>query len=225
MINGGKRGVYRKNNKRGIALPRTEFSDDISYNLDDTNIETNIVFNDTNQLEVDGAIFIKPESMSWEKVLKNFDISPHVQNIVHKKSKHKKNKKHKNKKKSKCKKKKNNNSGGGDSDPDQDDKKSGAKKRIINTVSKTEFFHHPKIMKYYEFWKKVGKIEIYRLKDCGRKIILFGKQVFYIYWDYTHNDLEGFSEAEMHLGSIDPLSWVIYKLPDLYRGLFISFLT
>jgi len=86
------------------------------------------------------------------------------------------------------------------------------KKRIINTISATEFFQHPKVKECYKFWKKVGKRKIYKLRDTARKIVLFGKKVFYIYWDARHNDIEALDKAGRHLGSINPVvnGWTIF---------------
>jgi len=93
--------------------------------------------------------------------------------------------------------------------------------RTINKITKTEFFKKPIIKKCYEFWKKVGDKEIHRLKKHAKKLAkkCLGKEAEYIYWDYTHNDLEVFSKGvkPRHLGSWDPSTLKRYKLPDVKR--------
>ncbi len=87
---------------------------------------------------------------------------------------------------------------GGPKDP-----KKGPNDRIINTVTKVEFFRQLKDQ--YEYWKD----GIYRLKD--RAMGLLDGKAHYLQWDNLHNDVEVYNKGKTHLGSIDPKTLQLYK--------------
>jgi len=89
--------------------------------------------------------------------------------------------------------------GGGPKDP-----KKGPNDRIINTVTKVEFFRQLKDQ--YEYWKD----GIYKLKD--RAMGLLDGKAYYLQWDNLHNDVEVYSKGKTHLGSIDPKTLQLYKV-------------
>jgi len=77
------------------------------------------------------------------------------------------------------------------------------KERKNNTVNKSEFF------KGLKGAYRHHKGEYYKRVD--RAVGL--EKAEYLKWDYTHNDVEAFSERGGHLGSIDPFSKRLYKPP------------
>lgn len=93
------------------------------------------------------------------------------------------------------------NGGSGGHDPNDPKKKLGD--RIINTITKAEFFRQLKDQ--YEHWKD----GIYRLKD--RAIGLLDGKAEFLKWDNLHNDVEVYNRSERHMGSLDPKTLQLYK--------------
>lgn len=85
--------------------------------------------------------------------------------------------------------------------PDPDDDKNRGRK--FNTITKTEFFKMVK--KDYERWRD----NIYKKKSKADGI----EDAEYLEWDYTHNDVEAYSKAKRHIGSINPHTLKLYKPP------------
>lgn len=88
--------------------------------------------------------------------------------------------------------------------PDPNDEN---KERKFNTITKTEFFKM--IKKDYERWRD----NIYKRKSKAKGI----EDAEYLEWDYTHNDVEAYSKAKRHIGSINPHTLKLYKLPVYNR--------
>jgi hypothetical protein len=100
--------------------------------------------------------------------------------------------------------------GGYSPDPDDDNKNSSDKSvRRYNTVSKSEFFQ--KVKNDYEYWKD----GVYRRKRGSIGI----ENAEYLEWDHMHNDVEAFSRKKSHMGSIDPTTLKLYRLPTKGRRL------
>jgi hypothetical protein len=79
------------------------------------------------------------------------------------------------------------------------------KKRIINTMTKAEFFRQVKDQ--YEHFKDT----VYQLKD--RAAGLLDGKAQYLKWDHLHSDVEVFNRGKDHLGSLDPKTMQLYKGP------------
>lgn len=84
-------------------------------------------------------------------------------------------------------------------------------KRIINTITKAEFFRQVKDQ--YEHWKN----QVYMLKTRAEGL-LNGK-AHYLQWDHRHNDVEVYDKAKNHLGSLDPKTLKLYKGPVPFRDM------
>lgn len=103
------------------------------------------------------------------------------------------------------------NNGNNDQNNNHDDnKKNNPLKRVVNTMTKAEFFKS--IKDDYEYYRD----NAYRLKDNGVAII---KNAYYLVWDNLHNDVEVYNKAEKHLGSLDPIKKILYKGPVSSRDL------
>lgn len=99
-------------------------------------------------------------------------------------------------------------SGGPYKDPkDNEPEKDLENKRVVNTMTKTEFFQ--KVRDQYEYWQN----NIYRRK-CGAKGI---ENAEYLRWDHLHNDVEAYTAGRKHLGSINPHTLRLYKGPVIGR--------
>lgn len=96
----------------------------------------------------------------------------------------------------------------------KDPKDKENKERIKNEISKTEFFHKPEIKKDYKFLRESSKGALYK-REPGRAGV--NKDAEYIYWDYTHNDIEVFNANKKHIGSLDPIKYIIYKIGITWR--------
>ena len=101
-------------------------------------------------------------------------------------------------------------SGGPYKDPkDNEPEKEQECKRIVNTMTKSEFFKtHGKD---YQRWRD----NIYRRKPGTKGI----ENAEYLEWDHLHNDLEAYSKAREHMGSIDPKLLKLYKGPVYGRAI------
>jgi len=98
--------------------------------------------------------------------------------------------------------------GEGPNDPKDPKNKNGD--RIINTITKVEFFRQLKDQ--YEYWKD----GMYGLKD--RVNGLLDGKAYYLQWDNLHNDVEVYSKGKTHLGSLDPKTLNLYKGPVYGRN-------
>jgi len=96
-------------------------------------------------------------------------------------------------------------SGGPNRGPNEDPDK----KRVINKITKTEFFKQVKDQ--YEHWQN----GIYKRKPAAKGI----ENAEYLKWDYRHNDVEAYSKAQVHLGSINPNTLKLYKPPVIPRAM------
>ena len=96
-------------------------------------------------------------------------------------------------------------SGGPYKDPKKDDEpeKDSESKRIVNTMTKTEFFQ--KVKDQYEHCGN----NLYRRKSGAKGI----ENAEYLRWDYSHNDVEAYTANRKHLGSINPHTLKLYKGP------------
>ncbi len=80
------------------------------------------------------------------------------------------------------------------------------KERKVNKITKQEFFSNPVIKANYQHHRN----GIYQLKTRGKPIV---KNAEYLQWDHLHNDVEVYSDSEIHLGSLDPKTMNLYKPP------------
>lgn len=94
--------------------------------------------------------------------------------------------------------------------PDDKDKK----ERKVNTVSKTEV-----LRKIKENYRYDNQSNLYKLKDNGKpiKCTRTGKDVHNIKWDYGHGDIEALKKNLDHMGSLDPVTFEMYKGPVVNR--------
>lgn len=83
----------------------------------------------------------------------------------------------------------------------------GSKERKKNTLTKSEFFK--KVKDNYEYYRD----GIYRRKRNAQGI----ENAEYLQWDHLHGDVEAYSKAEHHIGSIDPQTLRLYKGPVFAR--------
>ena len=86
--------------------------------------------------------------------------------------------------------------GSGGGDPNDPKDKNG---RIINTRQCKDQYEH-------------YKDGIYRLTDKAKGF--FDGKAHYLQWDHLHNDIEVYSKAEKHIGSMDPKTLQLYKGPQ-----------
>ncbi len=98
-------------------------------------------------------------------------------------------------------------SGSPKKDPEEEDDDDSNNKRIINKITKTEFFK--KVKDKYEHYKD----SIYRRKKNAQGI----ENAEYLQWDHVHGDIEAYNKAGRHIGSIDPKTLRLYKGPVLGR--------
>jgi hypothetical protein len=89
----------------------------------------------------------------------------------------------------------------------------GKKVRIINTVTKTDFFNCKRIKDNYHHFQK----NVYRLKPGGQEIV---KNAYYLEWDYDHNEVEVYNKNNKHLGALDPQTMKLYKQAQCNRSPF-----
>ena len=81
--------------------------------------------------------------------------------------------------------------------------------RIINVITKAEFFK--RCSDRYEHWID----GIYKLKD--KALGFLDGKAYFLQWDHLHNDVEVYNKGKMHLGSLDPLTLILYKGPVVGR--------
>ncbi len=89
-------------------------------------------------------------------------------------------------------------------------KPEGPKERKFNNVQKTEAMES--IKKNYRY---DNQTKLYRLKDNGTpiKCTRTGKIVENVKWDYSHGDIEALNKNYKHMGSLDPVTFEMYKGP------------
>lgn len=88
------------------------------------------------------------------------------------------------------------------------------KPRVINQVQRTEAME--KIKENYRYDKQTN---LYKLKDNGApiKCTRTGKDVINVKWDGAHNDIEALNKRFQHMGSLDPVTFEMYKGPEIGR--------
>lgn len=74
-----------------------------------------------------------------------------------------------------------------------------------NCVSKTDFFKNKKVKSRYFYWKD----QIYKKKSSVDPLCKKGE---YLKWDKLHNDVEVYDKHGRHVGSLDPLTFELYKM-------------
>lgn len=86
--------------------------------------------------------------------------------------------------------------------------------RIVNQVQRTEAMD--KIKENYRYDKQTN---LYKLKDNGTpiKCTRTGKDVINVKWDGAHNDIEALNKRFQHMGSLDPVTFKMYKGPEIGR--------
>lgn len=88
------------------------------------------------------------------------------------------------------------------------------KERKFNNVQRTEALS--KIKENYRFDKQT---RLYKLKDNGTpiKCTRTGKDVINVKWDGAHGDIEALKKNLDHMGSLDPVTFEMYKGPVVTR--------
>lgn len=82
--------------------------------------------------------------------------------------------------------------------------------RKVNTLQRTEVMDELKKNYRYD-----NQTKLYKLKDNGIpiKCTRTGKDVINVKWDHSHGDIEALNKNLKHMGSLDPVTFEMYKGP------------
>lgn len=86
--------------------------------------------------------------------------------------------------------------------------------RKVNTLQRTEAMN-----KLKENYRYDNQTKLYKLKDNGApiKCTRTGKDVINVKWDPAHGDIEALNKNLKHMGSLDPVTFEMYKGPEITR--------